>query len=283
MPSSGDGTAWDATLPTDSANVSDIPVEIRDVRKGVEIREKKEHVLNAGSSVGGEHKQGAAVSYHQNSAPTLRPDGSTTLDASDKGRLWLKATDNSLWIWDGTAWQHSTITALAAIADGLITKDKIASGFTGGIYPIAVIVDSKSDGVDGGTFTSGAWRTRELNTTVCDNGTFTSLASNQITLDAGTYRVKASAPAQQVDAHQVRWRNITNANTLFVGTSAYAANGTAVVSRSELEGEFTVSADDTVFELQHICTTSKSGSGFGLHGSFSVGEVYAMVTLVKLL
>ncbi len=253
------------------------------MKVATKLRADKEHVAYAASSAGGEHKQGAAVSYHQNGAPTLRPDASTALNSSDKGRLWLKATDNSLWIWDGTAWQHSTTTSLDAIANGLITKVKMATGFTAAIYPYARITDEKTDGSDGGTFTSGGWRVRVLNTIHTDNGSIVAVASNQITLDAGVYRVRASAPAQQVAAHQTRWRDVTNSNTISYGTVEQAPVGTAVQTRSFVESEFTVADDGTLFELQHICGTTKSGSGEGLSGSFSVAEIYSIVELWKLL
>lgn len=55
--------------------------------------------------------------------------------------------------------------------------------------PVAVIQDQKSSGTDGGTFTSGAWRTRTLNTTVLNTiGAGFSLSSNQFTLAAAPIR-----------------------------------------------------------------------------------------------
>lgn len=283
MASDGTGASWSNSIPLDSANVADVPVEIRDLRAGTKLRADKEHIAYANSSAGGEHKQGAAVSYHQNSAPTLRPDGVTTLSAADKGRLWLKATDNSLWIWDSTAWQHSTITALAAIADGLITKVKLAEGIVNGIYPTAVYTDQKVDTTDGGTFTSGSWRTRTLNTEQSDNGNFASIAANQINLQSGTYRIVASAPAQQVGFHQIRFRDVTNGATVAYGTSECAPNGTIIVTRSFILAEFTVVDDDTLFELQHQCLTTHSGSGLGLAVSMGGVEIYSQVQLFKLL
>lgn len=283
MPSDGTGAAWDNTIPLDSANVADIPVEIRDLRTGTKLRADKEHVAYAASSAGGEHLNGSAKAYHQNAAPTLRPDGVTALDSTDKGRVWLKATDNSVWIWDGSAWQHSTITALAAISDGLIDKTKMATGFTSGILPLAVVVDQKTAGTDGGTFTTGAWRTRTLNTEVCDNGSILDVTANQIILDAGTYRVEASAPGQQCGSHQVRWYDATNSNTIAYGTTESSPSGSAYQTRSHVAVEFIVASDDTAFELQHQCSTTKSGSGLGLNCNFGGAEVYAQVKIYKLL
>lgn len=284
MASDGTGTSWDKTLPLDTANVSDLPIEIRDVRAGAELRLAKEHVEFDDVSVGGEHKQGSAVAYQATSTfPTKRPNGTDNLDTSDTGRLFFRKSDGTLWLWSGTAWQAVKITGLTQIADGLITAAKVAGGFASAIIPYARVIDLKSDGTDGGTFTSGSWQTRTLNTTQVDNGsTIITVASNQITLNAGTYRVRASAPAQQVNAHQTRWRDITNSATLALGTTEFSVAGTEVVSRSFVETEFVNIADGTLYELQHQCTTTKTG-GFGVHGSFGAGEVYSVVEIWKLI
>lgn len=49
-------------------------------------------------------------------------------------------------------------------------------------------------GTHGGTFTAGAWRTRDLNTVLTNTISGASLSNNQITLPAGKYYVEASAP-----------------------------------------------------------------------------------------
>ena len=48
---------------------------------------------------------------------------------------------------------------------------------------------------NGGTFTSGAFRTRDSNTEVADPDNIVSISSNQFTLGAGNYLIEASAPA----------------------------------------------------------------------------------------
>lgn len=145
-----------------------------------------------------------------------------------------------------------------------------------------LIREEQAAGVAGGTFTSGAWQTRILNTEVFDNGNYASLASNQITLIAGTYRIYASAPAGAVRGHKARLRNITLGATLLVGTSEYTDETGGHWTRSHIAGEFTLSTD-TVIEIQHQCTLTKATNGFGgTDGGFSVIEVYTMVELWKL-
>ena len=62
--------------------------------------------------------------------------------------------------------------------------------------PFLHIQDQKPQGTHGGTFTSGAWRTRDLNTVLTNTITGASLATNQITLPAGKYYVEADVPSE---------------------------------------------------------------------------------------
>ncbi len=140
-----------------------------------------------------------------------------------------------------------------------------------------VLQDTKTAGTDGGTFTAVGARTRDLNTEVIDTGNNCSLASNQFTLQAGTYRILASAPAYQVGRHQAFLRNITDASDVFQGTSEAASGSTQ--TRSVIAGQFSISASK-VFEIQHRCNTSRSTDGFGVSTGYNL-EVYTSVELWK--
>lgn len=137
------------------------------------------------------------------------------------------------------------------------------------------IVDSKSTGTDGGTFTSGAWRTRALNTEKADTGNNASLASDQITLAAGTYRCRISAPAWQVNRHQARLYNTTGSAVLLSGTTEIVGGGSGTNTRSIVAGRFTLSIQ-SVLEVQHQCQTTASTTGWGVAsggaGGFTVTE-----------
>ena len=104
---------------------------------------------------------------------------------------------------------NNRVLTLPDTADGTIAKTSDIS-FTA----YAVIADQKTSGTDGGTFTSGAWRTRDLNTEVTDVDNIVSISSNQFTLQAGTYLIKARATAYDCDRHQLRLRNITDGTTV---------------------------------------------------------------------
>lgn len=143
-----------------------------------------------------------------------------------------------------------------------------------------LIKDVKATGTDGGTFTSGAWRTRDLNT-VENPQTWASLAANQITLDAGTYKISAIAPAYSVRRHQAKLRNITDSTDDAIGGACYAADAVSGFSISEIEKIITIAASKT-FEIQHQCGITEASDGFGVAANFGVSEIYTQVSITKI-
>jgi hypothetical protein len=143
------------------------------------------------------------------------------------------------------------------------------------------VQDEKSNTTAGGTFTSGAFRTRDLNTVKTNGITGASLAANQITLPAGTYYIDAHAPAAVVDSHQVKLRNTTDAADTLIGTIERARTTDSNVTRSFVSGRFTI-ASSKVFELQHRAEVTNPDDGFGIPSSgFGVFELYSVVKIWK--
>ena len=185
--------------------------------------------------------------------------------ASGGGSFSLQAPSSS---------SNNRVLTLPDTADGTIAKTSDIS-FTA----YAVIADQKTLGTDGGTFTSGAWRTRDLNTEVTDVNNIVSISSNQFTLQAGTYLIKARATAYDCERHQLRIRNITDGTTVRSGICnflnvSYNPHNTAVIV-----GRTTISAAKA-FELQHQAQTTKSTNGFGVASDFTT-EVFAEVEIYK--
>lgn len=148
-----------------------------------------------------------------------------------------------------------------------------------GREPYILIQEQQASGTDAGTFTSGAWRTRVLNTEVVDTGNNATLAANQITLLAGTYRFRAAAPAWRCEGHQLRVRNITAGTTIADGIPSFSNNGAANAQTiSEAVGRFTL-AVDSVIEVQHQCTTTRALDGFGKSVAFGDINVFASIEL----
>lgn len=151
-----------------------------------------------------------------------------------------------------------------------------------GLSKYAVIADQKASGTQGGTFTSGSWATRDLNTEVFDPDGIVAISSNHFTLAAGTYRIWWAAPASGVDSHQTRLQNTTDASTVAVGSAAFD-NAVNVYSNGWSIGEARVTiAGNKDFEIQHQCQTTNATDGYGVaQMGFSVNEQYTIVRITK--
>jgi hypothetical protein len=149
----------------------------------------------------------------------------------------------------------------------------------GGSIQCAQFFDQKSATTQGGTFTSGAWRTRDLQTSQFNNITGCSLASNQITLAAGTYKVNCTAASFDTESTQARFYNITDSAVEIGGTSENVSGGDAVQINGLVNGYFTITGTK-VFELQHQTSTTKATNGFGAAVGFNT-EVYSTVSIMK--
>ena len=143
----------------------------------------------------------------------------------------------------------------------------------------ATFNDTKSSGTAGGTFTNGAWRTRDLNTSQFNNITSASLSSNQISLPAGTYYVVATATAFYTNEHQLRVQNITDSTTAILGLNTGTGQQIVNAVGAPLSGTFTIAGTKT-FELQHRAATTKADNGFGVPASWG-NEIYAIISIVK--
>jgi hypothetical protein len=144
----------------------------------------------------------------------------------------------------------------------------------------AVIEDNKASGTPGGAATSGAWRTRDIQTKITDAGTIATLVgTTQFTLQAGIYRIKWSSPANSCDQHQSRLQNITDASTAGTGSSEVSFAVTGESTRSEGICRINIASAKT-FEVQHQVATTKLTNGFGVPGSFGT-EVYTRVEIWK--
>ncbi len=164
----------------------------------------------------------------------------------------------------------------------IATTAFVQAAFTAGSLKYIEIHDEKASGTNDGTFTSGAWRTRVLNTITANDDSIASLNTNQITLPAGTYIVDASAPVMGVDLNQMRLYNITDDVTLLTGTtenSFASLDGNSVITHAFLSGKFTLPAPK-VLELQHRCTSTCTNYGFGYPCSLGT-EVYAVIKFWK--
>ena len=142
---------------------------------------------------------------------------------------------------------------------------------------VAIFNETQAQNTNGGTFTSGAWTKRTLNTTVVNNITGCSIASSVITLPAGTYSINVTAPATLINRHQIRLQNTTDATTTLTGTSEF---NQGYQTRSVIIGVFTITGTKT-FEIQHRCESTRATDGLGVAANFT-SEVYTVVQITRI-
>jgi hypothetical protein len=158
----------------------------------------------------------------------------------------------------------------------------------GQIFPASagymLVTEEKGVGVSAGASVAGTFSVRALNTIRANTITGASLASSQLTLPAGTYRISASSPANGVNLHTARFYNVSDSASAIFGTSentssASASPGETSVTRSFVQGRL-VLASPKVFELRHYCQETVA-AGLGSPVSVSTTEVYATVEIIK--
>ena len=153
---------------------------------------------------------------------------------------------------------------------------------SGGKFESALlhVRDEKANNTAGGTFTSGAWQTRTLNTSLTNEISGASLSSNQITLPSGTYYIIAQAPAYHVNIHKLKLRNITDSSDTLIGYQMFVWDTDESTNNVGVTGRFTIASQKT-FEIQHRCSVTASSEGFGRLSNFGEVEVYTDVQIWK--
>jgi hypothetical protein len=182
---------------------------------------------------------------------------------------------------DASAISFSPTGTIAATDVQAAIAEVASEAGSGGALDYIRLEDQKAQNTVGGTFTSGAWQTRVLNTEVTDTGGHCSLASNQFTLAAGTYEIFAAAPASFVDGHQARLFNVTDTALVILGQNSYSsANETDItMTPAIVRGVFTIGASKAL-EIQHRCQVTRANNGFGAEMNWAT-EVFTVVELWK--
>jgi hypothetical protein len=144
---------------------------------------------------------------------------------------------------------------------------------------LAIYQDQKAQNTAGGTFTSGAWQIRTLNTEVYDRDAAFTLSSNQVTLPAGSYEAEWWCPASNVSRHQSRLFDVTNTAVLGLGMVVDTTTSGQDTAGNVSHGvaKFTL-ADATAIRVENICTVTRSTDGFGPAGNFGT-EIYAQLII----
>ena len=190
------------------------------------------------------------ISDHTNIGAT--PAGSDELLLSDAGVL--KAV---------------TVTNLSAAAGGLFAS-------------YAIIADQKAANTHSGTFTQDAWRTRDLNDEITDPDSIVSISSNEFTLAAGSYMIRWSAPAFQVQVHQTKLYDETASADIEFGSAEFAEDDSGGITQSRSFGAARVTpSGSNAYTIQHYCADTCSSSGFGERNNFGNVLYYTIVEIFK--
>jgi len=148
--------------------------------------------------------------------------------------------------------------------------------------PTLYIEDQKANNTPGGTSVTDVWTQRNLNTVLLNSISGASLASNRITLPAGTYFVEASAPAFESQRHKLKLYNYSDSTDILIGSSQHTYTTTNyIVTRSFVKGVFTLAAQKVV-ELRHRVAVGSAAQGFGVESNFGVIEVYSQIEIRKI-
>ena len=157
----------------------------------------------------------------------------------------------------------------------------------------AVLWEQKTAGTDAGTFTSGGWVDRVLNSK-SDLQTFVSWPGGASTgtdgtntifsLPTGSYLIQWGAPAHSVGSHKTQLiyslSDTFSSPTYIAGTSALDGSGLTPNSQTRSLGSITLTLTNTTyFKIQHKCEATENDDGLGRAANFGVVEIYTMVNI----
>jgi hypothetical protein len=121
------------------------------------------------------------------------------------------------------------------------------------------IRDERTSGGTPPQLPASVWNTRELNTVKVNEIPGSSLSTNQITLPAGSYRIRAACMQYRGANGKTRLYDTTGTVTLVDGFTVYCDSANFSTEAMPLEGEFTLS-QTSVLELQHWLNSSTGGN-----------------------
>ena len=112
-----------------------------------------------------------------------------------------------------------------------------------------------------GAYTTGDWRTRDIDTEITDEDDIVSISSNQFTLQAGTYLINFGCTMYHIQNHAIRLRNVTDGSTAGVGNPNSGLTYSPMLFTT---GVCRVSIDSAkTFEVQGYPSTTKATNGMG--------------------
>ena len=106
----------------------------------------------------------------------------------------------------------------AANIVGVCTSGLTKTGGFGKFASYAIIAKVRAaDSGYWGAYTTGDWRTRDIDTEISDEDGIVTISSNQFTLQAGNYFIRFACSMYHINKHATRLQNITDGTTAGIG------------------------------------------------------------------
>ena len=167
--------------------------------------------------------------------------------------------------------------ALPAISGANLTN--LPAG--GKIASYAIIADQKATDTAGGSSSTGTFNTRDLNTELADPDGIVTISSNQFTLQAGSYLIRASAPAYKAARHQILINNVTDSAVAAVGQPEYCSASAGVGNRAFAAGRVTITGAKA-FDIRHRVGNAETTYGLGVEANYDLQpNIYTIVEIFK--
>ena len=207
-------------------------------------------------------------------ASSIETTSSTTI-LKNNGNTYLSVDTND----DVTVTNDLAVSGTTTLSTPL----PVASGGTGKAVGLEIMIVQHQEavGTNGGASLAGV-NTRDLNTVQYNNLVGASLATKQVTLNAGTYHMKGRTSGYASNLHKSYIYDITNSALVIAGSSEHAWSSDATQTFSYVNGVLTTTGT-TVFELRQYVQTAHS-SGFGNASNYAAAgvEVYAELQITRM-
>lgn len=211
-----------------------------------------------------------------------------------KGQIRLvKLSDATKWLTFNltatatpTGYRNLTVTPVAgSSATPFVNNDSVVMLFTrsgdlGVTYPVLHVREQQTSGTNAGTSAANGTQTRVFNTIVVNTIAGASLASNTVTLPAGTYQVLARIPSYGAVSNSANLFNSSDSTvTLISGSSS---QGSTASDNIFIMGFFTIAATKN-FTIVQWTLSSQVNFGLGAAGSLPGQlEVYSDAIYMKI-
>lgn len=141
--------------------------------------------------------------------------------------------------------------------------------------------DQQANNVNGGSAVIGI-QTRVMNTKVQDTHSLGTLATNVLTIPAGTWYCRAVGPVFAIGRTRLQIWNSTDAANLILGPSEYTDVANLVSINTRLQGIFTIAASKGI-TVRQWCQAARATNGLGVASNSGLGvEIYTELELWKL-